>query len=353
MKTLLLLLFLPLNFLFSELPQWMLDQIQEELEPYQETGISFQDIEDTWNDFSDLPSGCYTWKFARFKIANNQVSFKVYPNNSREDWRMGTSAAFFRKLAQIYRLPDVEFILFSADSFERPVHLERARCPIFTTCRLKTGKKSLLIPELWKLRERSSHDAHVKSPKVTHWSDKVEIAFWRGGTTGGLYTQHTWDSKPRPRLVLFSQDNPDLVNARFSDTPYILDGALRAFIAREFVGDWTAPEASLAYKYLIAIDGHTFPSNLEWVLLSNSTALKGESDYVEWFYRGLEPYVHYVPFKQDCSDLAEKIEWLRENDEIAHMIARNGTEFVLNNLTLSQLYHYCFTLLQEYTKLLN
>jgi hypothetical protein len=331
----------------------MLDQIHEELEPYQETGISLQDIENTWQALSSLPSGCYKWRFARFKIANNQVRFQVLPRNQQEDWRMGSSATFFRKLAQVYRLPDAEFIVCSLDSFERPVHLESAHCPILITCRLKSGKKSLLIPELWKLRERSSHDSQVKSPRVVQWKDKIETAFWRGATTGGLYTQHTWDSKPRPRLVLFSQDNPDLVDARFSDTPYILDSTLRAFIAKEFVAPWTSPEASLTYKYLIAIDGHTFPSNFEWVLLSNSTALKGESDYVEWFYRGLEPYVHYVPFKQDCSDLAEKIEWLRENDEIAHRIARNGTEFVLNNLSLSQLYYYCFILLQEYAKLLH
>ena len=38
--------------------------------------------------------------------------------------------------------------------------------------------------------------------------------------------------------------------------------------------------------------------------------------------------VHYVPFKEDLSDLAEKIEWLQNNDAVAERIARNAEAFV-------------------------
>ena len=42
---------------------------------------------------------------------------------------------------------------------------------------------------------------------------------------------------------------------------------------------------------------------------------KQDSDYYEYFYRELEPWVHYVPLKRDISDVVEKVTWARENDE--------------------------------------
>lgn len=37
--------------------------------------------------------------------------------------------------------------------------------------------------------------------------------------------------------------------------------------------------------------------------------------WYEWYYDILKPWVHYVPVKRDLSDLVEKIEWLKENDD--------------------------------------
>jgi hypothetical protein len=43
--------------------------------------------------------------------------------------------------------------------------------------------------------------------------------------------------------------------------------------------------------------------------------------------------VHYVPIQYDLSDLKEKIEWLRSNDEEARKIAENSTRFALTILS--------------------
>jgi len=45
--------------------------------------------------------------------------------------------------------------------------------------------------------------------------------------------------------------------------------------------------------------------------------LKIESDFAQYFYGDLKPYVHYVPVKKDYSDLISQIEWLRQNDDVA------------------------------------
>jgi hypothetical protein len=43
---------------------------------------------------------------------------------------------------------------------------------------------------------------------------------------------------------------------------------------------------------------------------------------------GLVPWVHYIPVKEDLSDMEELIQFARENDDIARTIAQNGYDFV-------------------------
>ena len=45
-----------------------------------------------------------------------------------------------------------------------------------------------------------------------------------------------------------------------------------------------------------------------------------------WFSEYLEPYVNYIPISYDLSDLAEKIEWVKNNDESAKQIAQGALE---------------------------
>lgn len=42
---------------------------------------------------------------------------------------------------------------------------------------------------------------------------------------------------------------------------------------------------------------------------------KQQSPYYEHFYKDLEAWHHYVPFKRDLSDLEEKLKWAIANDE--------------------------------------
>ena len=72
---------------------------------------------------------------------------------------------------------------------------------------------------------------------------------------------------------------------------------------------------SLQWKYQINIDGTVAAYRLPYLLAGDALVLKQESPYYEHFYRDLQPWVHYVPFKRDLSDLEEKIKWAMANDE--------------------------------------
>lgn len=66
------------------------------------------------------------------------------------------------------------------------------------------------------------------------------------------------------------------------------------------------------------MDGTVAAYRLPYLLAGDSVVLKHDSIYYEHFYKQLQPWVHYIPFKADLSDLLEKIQWARDHDEEVH-----------------------------------
>lgn len=63
------------------------------------------------------------------------------------------------------------------------------------------------------------------------------------------------------------------------------------------------------------MDGTVAAYRFPYLLAGDSVVFKQNSNYYEHFYADLKPFVHYVPFKKDLSDLVEKINWAIGNDK--------------------------------------
>jgi len=50
----------------------------------------------------------------------------------------------------------------------------------------------------------------------------------------------------------------------------------------------------------------------------------------------LEPWVHYIPMREDGSDAEQMIEWVANNDEQARRIAERGTLYMYDFLFHTQ-----------------
>ena len=64
------------------------------------------------------------------------------------------------------------------------------------------------------------------------------------------------------------------------------------------------------------------------------------------------PYVHYVPVKNNQSDLIEKIKWLQENDDKARQIAENGQELFEKLYSLENMMEDVLTIFRKYKSLM-
>ena len=108
----------------------------------------------------------------------------------------------------------------------------------------------------------------------------------------------------------------------------------------------------LKYKYQLLIDGNSSAfSRAYWQLFSNAVILKQSSPYFQWYYRALQPYVHFIPLQNDLGDLIEKIDWAITHDEACRAISREARAFAHQNLSRNAIDYYLYLVLREYRKL--
>lgn len=337
-----------LQKLQSPPPEWMMKQIHEELSPFYETGISPTLIDRTLDEVYRIPIAWNKANLVRIGIQDNVASLRV-------NWSHFWSNAIvdvLNEMAKNVKLPDLEFLFSVWDFYDNPSFLEKTYCPVFVIAKYKDNHRAIAMPEVIYMQNRYDTEGTVKSASSeVPWEKREDIPFWRGGTTDMPYTELAWDYRPRARLALFSAAHPDLINGYLSHPAWLDEGLHQYFMEINVMRDWQRLSLWMNYRYLCAVDGVSNPSCLCWEFLSGSTILKQESEYIQWFYNAIEPYVHYIPFALDCSDLEEKIHWLKEHQTEAKAIAQNAYDFAIHNLENEDVMLYFYLLLQEYAKL--
>mmetsp|Transcript_14859 Transcript_14859/g.32061 ORF Transcript_14859/g.32061 Transcript_14859/m.32061 type:complete len:547 (+) Transcript_14859:210-1850(+) len=96
------------------------------------------------------------------------------------------------------------------------------------------------------------------------------------------------------------------------------------------VGNKMSLEELAKYKYHIDIGGGggtTWSGTLEKLALPG-LLFHHETETRDYYYNRLEPYVHFVPVKQDLSDLKEKYDWAEQNPEKAKEISERATALI-------------------------
>jgi hypothetical protein len=70
-------------------------------------------------------------------------------------------------------------------------------------------------------------------------------------------------------------------------------------------------------------------SGLKWALYSNSVVLMPRPTFTSWaMEERLEPWVHYVPLRDDLSDVEDRVRWVIDHPDQARAIAHAGTLWI-------------------------
>lgn len=97
------------------------------------------------------------------------------------------------------------------------------------------------------------------------------------------------------------------------------------------------PEMVRKYRWLLDIGGAGYSGRTKFLLFSGRPILMVERRYLEYFSEDLKPWEHYVPVKEDLSDLVDKHEWLKHNDEEALRMASKAREYAKENFTMDRI----------------
>ncbi|KAM6958463.1 protein O-glucosyltransferase 1 [Tautogolabrus adspersus] len=178
-----------------------------------------------------------------------------------------------------------------------------------------------------------------KSAAQWPWKTKESRGFFRGSRT----------SPERDPLILLSREAPELVDAE-----YTKNQAWKS--EKDTLGRPPAKEIPLVdhckYKYLFNFRGVAASFRLKHLFLCGSLVFHVGDEWQEFFYAQLKPWVHYIPVKQDLSDLRELLQFVKDNDDIAKEIATRGMEFILDHLRMQDISCYWERLLTEFGQLL-
>lgn len=332
--------------IYNTPPEWMLEQIREDLSHITPQEAAPSALDSFIHSYEQQNE---SWILTRIAIRNNSVIFSNWcapadaPHENLRRDRLGALKLALQRLAQCTPLPDVDFIVSIHDSFNIP-----APIPIFGFAKNKYwGPKTVLMPDFEALRGHESLlDSVRKGNERFPWGRKKNEACFRGAMTGGIFTPDNFLEFPRSKAVTLSLEFPQMVDARFTCVPDC------SKFKPQFAHYFSAPlstEEQIAFKYQLLIDGWSCAySRAYWQLFSSCVILKQQTDNIQWYYRMLKPFVHFVPVREDMSDLREVIEWAMAHDAECSAISSNAQAFAKDNLTHARVMQYLYHLLVQY-----
>lgn len=185
--------------------------------------------------------------------------------------------------------------------------------------------------ELVKYQEEGNNISSKKYPKIEKikWKNKINKAIFLGTTTGSGVT-----SNNNKRLKLFElSQKSDLLDVRITKwnlRPRKIKGEkyIKTIERKNYpTSDSMSLQEQSKYKYIIIVEGHVAAYRISYQLSSYSLILLIESEWTTWLSKYLKPYEHYIPIKDDLSDLITNINWCINNDKKCKKIAKNALKF--------------------------
>lgn len=320
---------------------WMDRQIEKEFESFKK-GITQKMIDQVMNNRNNLS---FSKDYHRYKVIKGKVFGKEGHHGPKR---------FLELLASLYPLPDIDVVIFTQDICWN--HWEIPG-PVLCTCKEEHYKRMIYFPvqcwEMWVEQTKQITKVVPSSP----WESKIDSMCWRGTACGPNHLKNgleQWRSFERGRVVYWSQQFPEIINAAFTAAPLFLFASKEQ--REEFLSYFPLKRASweeyLGHKYLIDLDGYVASTpGTAWKLLSNCAVFKRDSRFQLWFSQLLRPWIHYIPLKEDLSDIFEKITWAQDHDLEVQVIAEQGRAFASENLTIEPLLLYCYKVLKKYASL--
>ncbi|MFI5334151.1 MAG: glycosyl transferase family 90 [Chlamydiales bacterium] len=325
-------------------PAWAIEQIREDLKSFAKQGVRKELLDQVMaRDTGEL-------FFVRYQIKGEEV---LMINQGKLSPVAASRALLIqealRSLAKCTPLPEVDFVLTVHDA----LMAGDFPGPVFAFAKDGLNSRGILFPDAEALGGNLKELEEVRQgSKKFPWDKKIAKGYWRGATTGRGFSSRDFFELLRTKVVALSLKHSESIDAKFTQLVQCADPENVQDGFASYFGKGIPVRKHLAYKYQLLLDGNSCSyTRAYWQLFSGCPIFKHASTHVQWYYRGLQPNVHYIPLQSDCSDLVEKIEWAKLHDEEVRAIGNEAYRFAQENLTHIDILYYVYLLLLEYSKL--
>jgi len=276
-------------------PEWMLEQIEEDLAPFKKE-LSRKFLNELFKR-EDL-------YLVRVRAAKGVVSIeKSKPAQGHPTPDQIITALY--KLNQLIALPDIDFVFTShdgmvsvspnyvlgtqlRDSDFKNFDEDETAGPVFCITQSNHKNGAILIPDMFALKGFEPGKALVlEGNQIYPWESKSNVIFYRG-SDNGMIDFNIWAAHPRAKLVALSTQYPDLINAKFTNlySPWHMQFALD----HGYMGSYVSMKDHAKYKYLISVDASCAATpRFPLLLHSNSVVFKDLTESHLWFFKSVNP----------------------------------------------------------------
>lgn len=295
-------------------------------------------------------------------IENKFIYTKYYPNMQNLD----RCENFFKYIENIINNSNMKF--------NTPKYILMTHCnaitysdckyPIISSSRPINNDKIILWSQLFKIEIHSELNKYLELKKNDlPWEKKKNIFYFRGINSGTPYPSLRSYCKNRlsrydliKESVLLNSEYTDIYfnmiheqktlekeinNLNFLENKFkhrllpnksIYDLQKEIKFALENTKVMVPMIEIFQNKFLICPEGHDCSTSLNWVLVSNCLAIVPPFHFENVIINSkqLKPYVHFVPIKEDFSNLNDIINWCLKNDNKCQEIVKNANNYMKN-----------------------
>jgi hypothetical protein len=89
------------------------------------------------------------------------------------------------------------------------------------------------------------------------------------------------------------------------------------------------------YRYLLDLQGRGYSARVKLLLFSGRPLFLQARSWQEFFYADLQPWTHFIPVREDLSDLTAQLDWAEAHPQQTRAIAERAREFAMSKLRRS------------------
>jgi hypothetical protein len=237
----------------------------------------------------------------------------------------------------------------------------------------------MVMPNMEDVREMFRAISHRKTnPEQYRWPFPVDVP-WDERQTIPVFRGTAWApplyyddscltpgfnmtmflSSPRYKAVAFSNDNPSLLDAKFSRIDWVVQSCFTHNATSGFdqflpIDEINSNDYFAKNQVALVLSGIGAAFRLSNHLMTGTAVILQDFVYQEWYTKYLVPYVHYIPLSEDLQDLNETLHWVQDHPAEVKAIAGQGRLFWEKYLTFQNHEEHIYELvyrLSEYTAL--